>query len=167
MKTPEELMDFMNLFSYGWKDKNGEFHIETLKDFKNNYVVMNIEDIYKNKIGTCIEQSNFQKAMLSEMGYDVKMFTLRRFNLETSDEVRMHCFTIYQDKNKWVHFEHANPNMRGICEYSSYEECMKTILDYFRVQDNGNERILNEVDYIPDGLSFSGVLDFLNNVKIK
>ncbi len=56
IKTPQELMNYMNLFTvYGWLDIKGIMHIGNLKDFRKNYRTGTINEIIDTGIGTCIE----------------------------------------------------------------------------------------------------------------
>ncbi len=166
--SPNELLEYMKKeISYGWIDKNKNRNLDTLKNFRSDYITMKISEILSMKIGTCIEQSLLQKLFLEKMNYYVEMYTLRSFELEreTDEKVRMHCFTIYENNNRWYHFEHANPDLVGIHQYSTKEEAIKEILTYFRNRDKGEERRLNKVDQIPGELSFEKLNAYLNQLE--
>lgn len=167
--NPSQLLDFMNQFKYGWKDIHGNFNMNSLKDFRTTYVTMSLEEIFTNKIGTCIEQSFFQKSMLDKMGFETKLFVIRSYTVleENSETVKMHCFSLFKDGNKWYHFEHSNPEMVGIHEYNTIEEALENLIAYFKKRDNGVSRKLDEIEKIPANYSFTELLDYIDNKERK
>ena len=56
IKTPKDILKFMDNIDYGYIDLSGEKHINNLKGFRTNYRTLSIDKILEQKIGTCIEQ---------------------------------------------------------------------------------------------------------------
>ncbi len=54
LKTPEDILKFMDNIRYGWLDINGEEHIGNMKNFRRLYRTASLEEILKLKIGICI-----------------------------------------------------------------------------------------------------------------
>lgn len=165
LKSPEQLMDYMNInIQYGWLDNNKNKHINNLKNFRENYKISTINEIIETGLGTCIEQAKLIKQFFDNKNIENKLYCYRRYeNKEDFDkEVRMHCFVIYNLKDKWYQFEHFNYNRRGIHEYSSLNDALKeTIGD----EDKEDIRELSEIPQIPEGLTYKEFNEYVNNFK--
>ncbi len=163
LKTPEELMDFMDInIEYGWLDKNKNKHINNLKGFRENYLISTIDEMLTTKVGTCIGQAKLIKAFFDRVGIENKLYCYRRYEKEDNfdKEVRMHCFVIYHKGNNWYHFEHSNSNKKGIHKYNSVEEILAAEVDR---HDENDIRELVEIPSIPDSLTFKEFNEYLNN----
>lgn len=161
IKRPEELMDYMDVcMTYGWIDKFGTKHRDELKNFKALYKINTIGQIMDSNLGTCIEQAKFQKYVFDRLGLECKTYVDRRY--EKADEkkgIKMHCLTVYEKDGKWYYFEHCNNPSRGIKEYASLDDFLE---DY--KSKMGENRILTEIAYIPDGLSYVEFNQYVNKV---
>lgn len=168
IKTPKMLMNYMNAFiRYGWLDKNNIKHVNTLKDFRENYKISDIDKIFENNIGTCIEQVKFEKYWFDNNNIENKIFCHRSYETEENflKEVRIHCFLLYKHNNYWYHFEHSNIIKRGIHKYKTVNEALKSICSGYNENDI---RELTEIPYMPDNLSFKEFNLFVNKYpKIK
>lgn len=171
VKTPNDLMDFMNInIEYGWIDKQGNKHINNLKGFRENYRISTIDEMLKTGLGTCIEQAKMIKHFFDKMGIENKLYCHRSYeNEENFDkDVRMHCFVLFKYNDNWYHFEHSNRPKRGIHKYESVESAIEEITGGF--EERGDIRKLTEIDSIPSGLTFKEFNNFVNdfdNVKTK
>lgn len=163
VKTPNDLMDFMNInIEYGWVDKQGNKHINNLKGFRANYRISTIDEMLETGLGTCIEQAKMIKCFFDKMGFENKLYCHRSFeNEENFDkDVRMHCFVLFKYNDNWYHFEHSNRPKRGIHKYESVESAIEEITSGF--EEHGDIRNLTEIDSIPSGLTFKEFNDFVN-----
>lgn len=163
VKTPSELMDFMNInIEYGWVDNRGNKHINNLKGFRENYRISTIDEILKTGLGTCIEQAKMIKFFFDKMGFENKLFCHRSYETEENfdKEVRMHCFVLFKYNDSWYHFEHSNRPKRGIHKYESVEKAIEEITSGF--EEHGDIRKLTEIDSIPDNLTFNEFNNFVN-----
>lgn len=171
IKTSEELMTFMNInIEYGWVDKIGEKHLNNLKGFRENYRISSIDEMINTGLGTCIEQAKMIKDFFDRMGIENKLYCHRSYETEENfnEEVRMHCFVLFNYNGSWYHFEHSNRPKRGIHKYESVESAIEEITSGF--EEHGDIRKLTGIDSIPDGLTFKEFNNFVNefdNVKRK
>lgn len=164
VNTPEDLMKYMDLnIQYGWIDKDNKKHINNLHGFRETYKTISVSDTIKYGLGTCIEQANFIKAFFDAKGKENKMYCFRTYETEDNfdKDERMHCFILYKSNNNWYHFEHANPNCRGIHKYNSLDDAIETVTNNL---EDAKNRVLTEVNHIPDGLSFKEVNLYVNNL---
>ncbi len=166
VQTPKELMDYMNKnIIYGWLDKEKQKHVDNLKNFRENYVSSNIEEILTSKLGTCIEQAKLIKYFFDNKGIENKLFCLR--NYETEDnfeaEVKMHCFVLYHYHDKWYHFEHSDSIHRGIYEYETIEQALQCQI---ATDSEKKNQVLTEIPSIPEGITFKEFNNYVNNFEL-
>ena len=139
----------------------------TLDEIKNpqdvyKFIDENIEygwiDIYGNK----------QLNTMNRIDIKNKMFCCRIFepddygNLE--EEEHMHCFVLYYENNKVYHMEHPNFERKGIYEYSSEEEAIKKIVDYYIKLRGGKDSPTKEFFEVPVGITFKEFNKYINHV---
>ena len=168
IKTPEDILEFMDNIGYGYIDKDGIVHYDSLKGFRKIYRTSSVEMVLDKLVGTCIEQVYLMKYLLDKLNIPNKMYCTRiyegkDFNDLEADE-HMHCFIIYYLNNKVYHIEHPNPDKVGIYEYNTEEEAVKTINDYYIELSGGMARPLTEFKEIKEGLSFKEFNDFINSI---
>ena len=169
LKTAEDVYKFIDAnIEYGWIDCYGNKHLNTMKEFRRIYRTMSIEEILENKIGTCIDQVNLMNYLLNKINVKNKMFCCRIFepddygNLE--EEEHMHCFILYYENGKVYHMEHPNFEKKGIFEYNSEEEAIKTIVDYYIKLRGGKDSPTKEFFEVPVGISFKEFNKYINHV---
>ena len=166
-KTPQELMDFMDEYiKYGWLDSKGVEHIDTLKDFREEYHTSSLDDSMKSGLATCIEQADIIKSFFDRFGFETKIFCHRKFETDANygKKVYMHCLVFYKDnKGTWYYFEHSNTNYKGIHKCTTLEEKLSSIIIKYR--ERNDIRSVTEIPYIPSGLSFKEFNEFVNNYE--
>ena len=169
LKTAKDVYKFIDEnIEYGWIDCFGKKHLNTMKEFRIIYRTMSIDEILEYKIGTCIEQVNLMHYLLNKIKIKNKMFCCRVFepddygNLE--EEEHMHCFLLYHENNKVYHMEHPNFEKKGIFEYNSEEEAIKTIVDYYIKLRGGKDSPTKEFFEIPVGISFKEFNKYINHL---
>lgn len=60
LKTPDELMEFMNKYiKYAWIGRDNVLRISTIKDFSEQYRVSTLEEVFQIGGGICFEQVAF------------------------------------------------------------------------------------------------------------
>lgn len=168
IKTPEDVYEWMDAnIQYGWLDIENKEHIGEMKDFRKRFRTMSIEECFKYKIGTCIEQVAIMHFLLNKINVKNKMFCCRIFepddygNLE--EEEHMHCFILYYKQGKTYHMEHPNNEKKGIYEYNSEDEAVEAIVDYYIKLRGGKESPTTPFYNVPQGLSFKEFNAFINN----
>ena len=169
IKCSQDVYQFIDEnIEYGWIDINGKQHLNTMKEFRKLYKTMSIEEILKYKIGTCIDQVNLMHYLLDKINIKNKMFCCRIFepddygNLE--EEEHMHCFILYYENDQVYHMEHPNFLKKGIYEYSSEEEAIKAIVDYYIKLRGGKDSPTKEFFKIPVGINFKEFNKYINHV---
>ena len=156
VENPEELLEFMNNnIEYGWLDSDNNKHIDTMKEFRKLYRTLTLDEVLEYGLGTCIEQTYLEIETMERLGIPYKAYCLRSYyDDKRIVDPKMHCFLLYFKNDKCYHFEHSNPEVRGIHEYENEEKAMDEILTYFQNRDNGKERQLIEIHEVPAGLSW-------------
>ena len=169
IKNSQDIYKFMtDNIEYGWIDINGNIHLNTMKEFRKLYRTMSINEILKYKIGTCIDQVNLIHYLLNKINIKNKMYCCRIFepddygNLE--EEEHMHCFVLYYENNKVYHMEHPNFKNKGIYEYNSEEDAIKTIVEYYIKLRGGKDSPTKEFFDVPEGISFKEFNKYINHV---
>lgn len=164
LKTADELMNFMdNNITYGWNDLNNKIHINNLFRVRQDYRVSSLEQTLNSGVGTCVEQANIIKTFFDRTHLENKLYCYRGYETEDNfdQEVRMHCFVLFKDNDKWYHFEHSNRKKRGIHPYNSIEEAIDKVTEGY--EENGDIRVLTEIPSIPDGITFKEFNEYVNS----
>lgn len=168
IKTPEDVYKWIDEnIQYGWLDIEDKKHLGEMKNFRKLYRTMSIEEVLEYKIGTCIEQVAIMKFLLDKINIENKMFCCRIYepddykNLE--EDEHMHCFVLFYKEGKVYHIEHPNFEKKGIYEYDSENEAIKTIVDYYIELREGIESPTTQFYDVPQGLSFKQFNAFINN----
>lgn len=169
IKNAKDVYDFMDKnIQYGWIDIYGKEHLNTMKEFRKIYRTMSIKETLENKIGTCIEQVNLMNYLLNKINVKNKMFCCRIFepddynNLE--EDEHMHCFVLYYENEKVYHIEHPNFEKKGIYEYSSEDEAISTIENYYKKLRGGKASPTKEFFEVPVGISFKDFNKYINHI---
>ena len=172
IKTPQDILDFMKEnIKYGWLDINNEEHIGNMKNFRRLYRTSTLEEILEHGIGTCIEQVLLMKNLLDKINVTNKMFCTRIYegkdfnNLDA--EEHMHCFILYYMNGKVFQIEHPNWKKVGIYEFSSEEEAIKEINDYYIKMANGKSRPVTEFYDVQPRLSFKEFNEYINSLDFE
>ena len=168
IKTPEDILQFMDNIRYGYVDSNNEIHLNTLKGFRKTYITLSIKDILKYKVGTCIEQVFLMKYLLDMINVKNKMFCTRIYEPNIFDDLNaeehMHCFILYYINDRVYHIEHPNPDKVGIYEYKDEEDALKRINDYYVNISEGVPRPVTEFFCVDEGLTFNEFNRYINSL---
>ncbi len=165
IKTDGELMDYMNKnIVYGWLDSNKNEHIDTLKNFREEYRTSSIQEILTTKLAVCIGQAKLIQYWFQMMGIENKLFCFRNTILENNtQDIQMHCFVLFHNQEYWYHFEHSAQRKRGIYRFETLEEAIDCTAKKFLTQFELKELI--EIPFIPDGLTYDDFNDYLNQFE--
>lgn len=169
IKTPEDIFVWMeDNIRYGWLDTEGNRHIDEMKNFRKLYRTMSIEEILKEKIGTCIEQVWIMKVLLDRIKMPNKMFCCRIFEADDFDDMKaeghMHCFVLFFRNGKCYHLEHPSYRRKGIWEYNTEKEAVKAITDCYMEQFGGKECPTTEFFEVSYGCSFKEFNRYINSL---
>ena len=163
VNTIDDLMKYMDEnIKYGWLGIDGKVRIDSLKDFKDYYRTMNIDDVIKCGVGLCPDQVNFIKNFFDSKNIQNKIFVIVGYeNVLGIDKERVHFMIFYENDNTWYQFEHASRFFKGIFKYGSLSDTKNKVLDkYKEILKNAK---LFEIDGIPVGIGY----DELRNLIIK
>lgn len=168
IKTPEDIFVWMeDNIQYGWLDTDGNRHIDKMKNFRKLYRTMSIEEILREKIGTCIEQVWIMKVLLDRINIANKMFCCRVFESDDFDDLEaeghMHCFVLFYRNGRCYHLEHPAYKRKGIYEYGTEQEAIKTITDRCIALHDGKESPTTQFFEVPYYYSFKEFNCYINN----
>lgn len=177
IKTPEELSLFMQKnIDYGYLGKNGKIYTCNDRDFDKDwyeeYILATAEQVFKNKIGNCFDQTEFEREWFSNNNYHVKTF-FEMVALSSKNESPCHTFLAYEDKSGWNLFENADFYSRGIYHFTTIEKLLSYQLERYKVSllESGTNRqdlkylIIREFVKPKDNISASDYLDFVMDGK--
>lgn len=173
LKTPEDILNFMDNIEYGYIDLNNEKHINSLQGFRKNYRTLSIEQTLEYKIGTCIEQVYLMHFLLDNIGIKNKMFCTRIYetgDIDENQEEHMHCFVLYYDDLGVHQIEHPNGDRKGIYHFVDEDEAIKEINKIYIEMSGGISRPVTEFFEVEPGLTFKEFNDYINsldNIHIK
>ena len=168
IKTPKDILSFMDNIKYGWLDINNNEHIGNMKDFRKLYRTSSLEETIKHKIGTCIEQVYLMHTLLDNLNIDNKMFCTRIYESNDFNDVEaeehMHCFVLYYLNDKVYQIEHPNPDRIGIYEFISEEEAINKINNYYVELSGGIPRPVTEFYEVIPNISFKEFNNYINSL---
>lgn len=167
--TPEDIFSWMEEnIQYGWLDRDGNRHIDEMKNFRRLYRTMSMEEILREKIGTCIEQAWLIKVLLDRISVENKMFCCRVFESEDFDDMdedeHMHCFVLFFRDGRCFHLEHPAYKNKGIHEYATEQEALKTIIDHYIELRGGKESPTTRFFEVPNRYSFQEFNCYINHL---
>jgi len=147
------LQEMDEAFSYGWWDENNICHKETMENFHELYRTSSLEQAAKNHVGSCVEQSLYQREYFTYHNLPTKLYTLvSKKTGGTGADFRIHCFTLVFKDNLVYHFEHANTLNQNVSIYPNKERAFTKIKKLYSIGDTAETEIY-ETDNIPVGLS--------------
>lgn len=169
IKRPEDILIWMeDNIQYGWLDTDGKKHVDEMKNFRRLYRTMSMEEILREKIGTCIEQAWLIKVLLDRIGIPNKMFCCRVFESadfsDMEEDEHMHCFVLFFQDGKCFHLEHPAYKNKGIWEYGTEKEALKAIIDHYIEQRGGKESPTTEFSEVPYSYSFKEFNCYINTL---
>lgn len=132
-KTVEDLYNDITNIEYGWMDKynnkNYKINREAIKD---GYVLQSPQELYKNKIGICWDQVEFERYYLEEMKIPCYSYMIY-YDGEVKN--RVHTFLTYKKNDKYYWFEHAWGNYKGLHEYNTEKEIFERVKQIFETEE--------------------------------
>ncbi|MBO5120155.1 MAG: hypothetical protein J6C28_00530 [Bacilli bacterium] len=155
IKTPEELLEWMQNITYGYLGKEKP-HTYQEPDFNevwyDEYLLSKPEEVIENKIGNCWDQTELERKWFRDHNYKVKTIYVM-VNLPYENIYPTHSYLIYQDKdNSWKWFENSDFNNRGIHTKNNEQEIInyqltkyKEFLKTFNITKEELEKIIIKV----------------------
>jgi len=171
LKTPEELMIFMsNSIEYGCMDNEGNIYREDMDLIKSKLQLISISDMLGNRVGTCLEQVELERAFFTNNNHPLKTFAMKVYKdkeLAEEDSVRIHCVLIFFNNDTPYIFEHSWEDYRGIAKFESIEAIFAHLVSRYEtwteVLEKGYKYYkIIEYDKPPLGINFAELKEFLN-----
>ena len=125
IKTPEELLTFMDCINYGFTDKDGINYTD--EQFEENvfdkWYLSSPERLLKVKYGHCFDQVELEREWFTKKNYKIHTYYIM-FLLPYKNPFSTHAFLAYEKNGKYYLFEHSDYFNRGIHEYKSLEKLL-------------------------------------------
>ena len=127
IKTPEELLKFMDIINYGFTDEENNNYTDT--EFEKNvfqkWRLSSPERLLKVKYGHCFDQVELEREWFTKNNYKIHTYYMM-FLLPYENPFSTHTFLVYEDNNKYYLFEHSDYFNRGIHEYNTLDELLNS-----------------------------------------
>ena len=158
-KSPVELLNFMDDIQYGIIGTNNKKY-DTLD--VNNYKLYRLrspEELYKNKIGVCWDQTQFERYIFKKWAYKFKTYYI-----ELDDKTNStHTFLVYEENGKFYYFENAYGKIRGIWESDSVDDIFNFVLKSMFEDDKEYNYEIYEYDTEKFGFKTLEFMDYIIN----
>ncbi len=147
IKTPEELLEFMDEIEYGFQDDEvnrygswdeNEFEESVLTKWK----LSSPKRLLETKIGHCFDQVELERDWFRNHEYKFKTFYIM-FLFDEPNDYSTHTFLIYEDKEQWKLFEHSDYFNRGIHVFNNISDALKFEMNY-HIKENEKYNMMNE-----------------------
>ena len=116
--APRRILDKMSNIKLGYLDRKGNLYHNYSSYFNETFYLRKPEDIITSNIGTCFEQVELARLLLSKQDINLRTYFLL---YQDGNEGASHSFIIYKDNKKYYWFENAWLKYQGIHEYSKKE----------------------------------------------
>lgn len=169
VKTPEELLSFMDIIEYGYKTLDGkEFGSWNESEFEENilnWTLSSPERLLSVKLGHCFDQVELERDWFLKHNYKIKTYFMM-FLLEEKNDYPTHTFLTYENNGKWYLFEHADYYNRGIHEFNTIDEllesAMKRQIEYAEATDE-IANTLKIIEYSQPAYNIT-FMEFINSI---
>ena len=164
LKSPIELLNFMKNIDYGFIGIDNKKYNNLDNDSYRKYKLKNPIDMFKNKIGVCWDQTQFEKYIFNKMNYKFKTYYIQ-LNDKTNST---HTFLVYEENNKYYYFENAYEKIKGIWESNSIDDIFNFILKNLFEDDKQYDFEIYEYNTEKSGFKTLEFMNYIidNGVKI-
>ena len=128
----KNIFNYMKKIEYGWVDKYNKKYY-TNEEFSQKYVLQNVKNMKKNKIGVCWDQVELERYLFNKKKIETETYFLVYYNKQ---ECPTHTFLIYNNNNKFYWFEHAFSKYKGIHQYLTKVDLLNDVAYYFLNYNN-------------------------------
>ena len=188
LHTVEDVYEWIDKnIEYGWLGQDGKAHICEMKDFRRQYRTMSVSQTIQQKIGTCIEQVALMHELLDTIEVPNQMYCCRIYEPDDYgfffrrvfiDSLLLYirmlhviCFAVLEIQQEAVHMLILLQipivirfvKQKGIYEYPTKEEAMRTIVDYYVNMRGGKESPTTAFDRVPVGMTFQEFNTYINH----
>ena len=132
IKSPDELLEYMDNIAYGFVGKNGkkyyDMYSDEWNDWSNECIVQTGEEVLESKTGTCWDQVELERYLFEKENVPFKTYFIVHYD---SNKCPSHTFLIYESDGNFYWFEHSWELYRGIHVFKSELEAIRDIRDKF------------------------------------
>ena len=177
IKTPKELLEYMDNITYGFIGKNGKKYLDMSSqewnDWHDECIVQSGEELIESKVGTCWDQVELERLWFEKNNYKYKTIFIW-FEVNRESDLPTHTFLIYEKDNKYYWFEHSFETYKGIHEFNTEEEVIDFIKEKqyeyalnnnYDIKDGDKEKLVAYEFTKPN--NHLGVDEFINHVTKK
>jgi|GEM_PF-922957 len=130
LKTPSDLLAFMDGIEYGFVGNDGEKYSEQDERFRDSWypkcIVQSGDELLESRCGTCWDQVELERKWFKEHAYQfVTIFSW--FEVKKPNNYPNHTFLAFNDNEKWYWFEHAYSGNRGIHEFAALDDLVNEV----------------------------------------
>lgn len=148
IKSPEELLKFMDKIVYGFVGKNGKTYVDPFSnewsnDWYNECIIQTGEEVINSLIGTCWDQVELERLWFEKNNYNFKTI-FEWYEVGKPLNISTHTYLIYEKDNKWYWFEHAFETYRGIHEFNSEEDAINFVKEKHSEHELKNNSVFKE-----------------------
>jgi len=175
IKTPEELLKFMDTIAYGFNDGKDSYLNEEVNDNIDKWHLSSPEQLLKVKQGQCFDQVELEREWFKNNNYQIHTYFMI-FALPYQNPFPTHTVLVYEKNKEYYLFEHADYNHRGIYKYNSLEELLSSLKKYHQdtisnqykmTEEEKNSLIIYEYKQPEYNLNFNEFLEYIFNTGQK
>ena len=173
IKTPEELLKYMDIINYGFVDENNNVYQD--EDFEQNvfskWKLSSPERLLKVKYGHCFDQVELEREWFTNK-YPIHTYYMM-FLVPYENPFSTHTFLVYENNHKYYLFEHSDYFNRGIHEYNSLDELLDKEMKHHLEYNLKNNKMTDEeqkslVIYEYQKPEYNiDMIEFINNILEK
>lgn len=122
------IKDQLNELKLGYRNYEGNFFASFNESFRENYYLQSPRQLQESKIGTCFDQVELERELISKLGVDLRTYFIH-YPSEKYDI--SHSFLIYKDTKRYYWVENAWLKYKGLHSYRTKEELFNDVLKKF------------------------------------
>lgn len=131
LKTPEELLKWMDCIQYGYVTGSGvpiKWNDDD-KQFDQMYRLQTPDQLAKSKHGVCWDQCELEREWFEKHHYKFQTYFIE---IVGKNDTPSHTFLLYFDKGRVKWLEHSWHDMRGIHPYDSVQKALADIIRKYK-----------------------------------
>lgn len=163
LRTPDKLLNYMKEnISYGFMTKDGSIEKENYVNFGRKYKLQTPEEVYKNKVGVCWDQVEFQKLIFDKY---IRL-PVDTYFVDISDgkkTTHTHTFLVYSNGDGYFnYFENSYEKLRGIHKFKNIYLTVNYVLENLKKDVTAKHITVYKYTDVRFGISAD---EYLSHVK--
>lgn len=124
----ERIVEKMIGIKSGYRDQSGKLNAGFREDFRDNYYLQNPNQLLESKVGTCFDQVELERDVLTNLGIELRTYLL---TYPSNKYDLAHSFLIYKDSKSYYWLENSWYKYRGLHIYDTKKELLEDVLKKF------------------------------------